>query len=81
MRGLKDMSSLFNLCKQVIETKGILHKATIETLRNYLKVTPEEELLKAIFDFWRPDLMRALWEAGLSQTLQLAVIKRLEELK
>lgn len=75
------LSSLIDLCIRATETKGILHKATIETLRNYIRQTPEEELLRVIFSMNKPIHLRALWEAGVSQTLQLAIIKRLEELK
>jgi len=80
MRGLKDMSSLIDICITVTESKGILHKAAIETLRNYIKATPEDELLRVISSMNKPQHLRAIWEAGVSQTLQLAMIKRLEEI-
>jgi len=75
------MSSLIDLCDNVVKQKGILHKASIETLRNYIRQTPEEELLRVIFSMNKPQHLRAIWESGVSRTLQLAMIKRLEEIK
>ena len=80
MRGLKDMSSLRELSKRAIETKSILHKAAIQTLRDYIKQTPEIDLMREIYKIEDKNQLRAIWEAGVSQTLQLAIINQLEKL-
>jgi len=74
------MSSLIDICDSVAKSKGILHKAAIRTLRDYIKATPEEELTRVIISMNKPEHLRALWEAGLSIGLQHAVINRLETL-
>ena len=75
------MSSLIDICDSVTKSKGILHKASIRTLRDYIKATPEDELTRVIISMNKPEHLRALWEAGLPIGLQHAVINRLEELK
>ena len=52
----------------------------LRALRSYLKTTPEEMILREIKDITWPRALRALWEAGLAQPLQDAVLKRLSEL-
>ena len=75
------MSLLIDLTLAVAESVGLEHKMHIQTLRNYLKTTPEREILGAIRNISRQDMLRALWEAGLNTTLQQAVMRRLDELR
>ena len=75
------MSMLIDLTIAVAESVGLEHKMHIQTLRNYLKITPEREILGAIRNISRQDMLRALWEAGLNPEQQKAVLRRLDELR
>ena len=72
--------SLKQLAESVSESRGLVHQMNLRALRSYLKTTPEEMILREIKDITWPRALRALWEAGLSQLLQDAVLKRLSEL-
>jgi hypothetical protein len=74
------MSILVDLTYMVATTTGLEHKIHLQTLRNYIKATPTREILGAIRNISRQDMLRALWEAGLNMELQQAVMRRLEEL-
>ena len=63
-------------CKRVTESRGLEHKATLGTIRNYIKFTPTKELLEAINLIDKLEYLKALWEAGLTTELQTAVTNR-----
>ena len=67
--------------QQVYEKKGLQHTMMLFNLREYIKQTPDEELIKQIKETYRPEQLKAMWEAGLNLTLQQAVLARLEELE
>ena len=69
--------SLRRTAIRVVETYGLLHKANLRALRLYIKEHTEDELVKEIKDIREAPLLRALWEAGLSQRLQDAVMEQL----
>lgn len=71
---------LYRLAKSVSESFGLLHQSNLRVLRNYIKVTPEEELVKEMVEIKEVALLRTLWEAGLSSGLQDVVLEKLEEL-
>jgi len=74
------MSMLVDYARRVAETKGIQHKTYLSMLRSYIKATPEKYLIPVIKQISNPNVLRALWEAGLNSTLQEAVAERLSEL-
>lgn len=71
---------LERMARSVSETYGMLHQMNLRALRNYIKTTPEEELIKQVANVREAILLRSLWEAGLSSGLQEAVLERLEKL-
>lgn len=72
---------LERLAKSVSETYGLLHQMRLSFLRDYIKTTPEEELIKQITEIKEVALLRTLWEAGLTSGLQQAVLERLDKIK
>lgn len=73
--------SLRNLAIRVVETRGLLHSLNLRALRSYIKKGKEEELVKEITGMETAPQLRALWEAGLSNNLQGAVLKQLEKFR
>ena len=73
--------SLKKYTESVVESRGLIHQTTLRALRLYVKTTPEQTLLREIKDITWPKALRALWEAGLSQPLQDAVLNQLEKLE
>ena len=71
---------LERLAREVTESYGLLHQAYLRALRNYIKTTSEEELVKQVIEIKEVALLRTLWEAGLSSRLQEVVLERLEKL-
>jgi len=69
--------SLRRAAIRVVETYGLVHQVNLRALRSYIKTHTEEELLGEIRDIKESPLLRALWEAGLSQRLQDEVLKQL----
>lgn len=74
------LNRLAYYANQVATTKGMRHKTMLIALRNYIKMMPEEDLLRDIKETHRQEQLRAMWEAGLNLTLQDAVLVRLDEL-
>lgn len=73
--------SLKREAKRVSETRGLLHQVSLRWLRVYLKTHTDEELVKEIQGIEEARSLRALWEAGLRQPLQTAVLAQLEKIK
>lgn len=71
---------LERLAKSVSESYGLLHQSNLRVLRDYIKTTLEDELVKQVEELKEAVLLRTLWEAGLSSGLQDAVLKRLEKI-
>ena len=65
---------------QVNETKGLERQANLANLRNYIKTTPERQLIENIDMMGKPIFLRILWEAGLHKDLQTAVLRKQTEL-
>jgi len=74
------MPKLGEYAESVYYAVGLTHMRQLNALRQYLKVTPESQLIKEIKAIRNPDYLRSLWEAGLRQPLQEAVMAKLEEL-
>ena len=75
------MSMLEAYARRVLETKGLEHQIALSILRDYMKVTPIEELIAQIDTIYDTDVLKALWEAGLRKPLMDAVIRRIEILQ
>ena len=70
------MSSLYDRAKAVAESRGLLHQRYLEVLRLHIKTSAEQDLIEEIKRMNNIDVLRALWEAGLSARLQQAVLDR-----
>jgi len=71
---------LERLARKAREATGLEHKIQIDVLRHYLKTTSQDELIREVEKITDAELLRTLWEAGLSRILQEAVLEQLREL-
>jgi hypothetical protein len=71
------MSALELYAKQIINTKGTQHLAMLESLRSYIRLTSEDELIRYINMITDPEILRTLIEAGMRGTTHKATISRL----
>lgn len=78
---MEALNRLAYYANYVATTTGFRHQSALTALRNYIKITPERELLMGIKETHRSEQLRAMWEAGLNSTLQQAVLAREEELQ
>ena len=74
------MSALELYAKEAMKTKGIFHMNAIRALRDYIRHTSDEELLKAIDKINDTEILRTMIEAGLHEPILTAVTKRAEEI-
>ena len=70
------MSALETYAKQALATKGTEHMHAISSLRRYIAITPEEELIKYINMLTDRDILRTLIEAGMRGDAWKAVVTR-----
>ena len=75
------MSYLEEYTWRTLNTRGLLHQRNLEILRNYIKTTPEDDLIYAINRINRIEQLKTMWEAGLKIRIQQAVLRRVEEIK
>jgi len=75
------VNQLSYYAQRVAETRGMVHQTMLLALRNYIKTTPESLLIADINEIYKFNELKALWEAGLSYTLQDTALKRYDELK
>ena len=73
--------SLKAMTESVVESRGLHHQLVLKALRDYIKTTPEETLIKEIKALTWAKALRALWEAGLRTSLQVAVLEQLDKIK
>jgi len=74
------LNRLAYYANRVVITQGLQHQSALLNLRNYIKMTPEKDLLRDVKETHRSEQLRAMWEAGLNAALQQAVLAREEEL-
>ena len=72
---------LKQLARSVSESRGMIHQLNLRGLRNYIKWTEEAELVEQAMEIDEAELLRALWEAGLSSGLQEVVLEKLKKSK
>jgi len=74
------MSFLEEYTWRTFQSKGLMHQRNLEILRNYLKTTPEDDVIYAIDRINRIEQLKTLWEAGLNKPIQEATLRRYTEL-
>jgi len=74
------MSALETYLKGIVESRGLLHAQAVRSARDYINLTPTNELKKAILQIKDTALLKALWECGLNTDLQRIVLKQLDKL-
>ena len=74
------MSALETYLKSAKESKGWAHVGAIRNARQYMRLTPIDDLRTAIRRITDPDLLRLLWECGLNTELQHIVLKQQEKI-
>lgn len=68
---------LQKLAQKVIDSFGLGHQTNLGVLRHYIKNTPEKQLIEEIKAIGDAKILRTLWEAGLSATLQEEVLNKM----
>lgn len=69
-------NKLYEMAKAVADSRGLLHQRHLEALRLHIKTSAEDDLIEEIKRMNNIDVLRALWEAGLSARLQTVVLDR-----
>jgi len=75
------MSALETYTKQVRQMKGTEHMHALDSLRRYMNLTPEEELIQQINMWTDQDMLRTLIEAGVRGDVWRALVRRTEVLR
>lgn len=75
------MSALETYLKAVIGKRGLEHAAAVQNLRTYIRVNDEDEIASFIVRINDINLLKYLWEVGLTSRLQRAVHARYNTLK
>lgn len=75
------MSALETYAKQALATKGTEHMHAIDSLRRYINLTPEKDLILYINTLTDQDILRTLIEAGMPKDSWKAVVRRTETLR
>lgn len=65
---------------RTLQSKGLMHVRNLSILRHYIRTSAEKDIIFAINRITKIEQLKTLWEAGLSKTLQEAVLRRYEEL-
>lgn len=74
------MSALETYAKQALATRGTEHMHAIDSLRRYMNLTPEEDLIKYINMLTDRDILRTLLEAGMRGDTWKAVVSRIGQI-
>ncbi|MBU1067747.1 hypothetical protein KKE60_08165 [Patescibacteria group bacterium] len=74
------MSALETYAKQALAMKGTDHMHAIQSLRRYMNITPEEELIKYINMMTDKEILRTLLEAGMRGDTWKTVVSRIGQL-
>jgi hypothetical protein len=75
------MSALEYILEQCSALRGIEHINAIRTLRSYIRLTPEDEVVLAINRITNIMLLKHIIEAGVNARLQKATLTRYDLLK
>lgn len=74
------MSMVGFYLKRIKESRGLERMQVLATLRNYVKETPQPELIEAINNITNIQSLRIMIEVGLKPPLMEAVLRRSTEL-
>ncbi len=75
------MSALDTYLKAVIGKRGLEHTIAVQNLRQYIRISDEDEIADRIVRINDINLLKYLWEVGLTSRLQRAVQARYNTLK
>lgn len=75
------MSALEIYLKAVVGKRGLEHAIAIQNLRQYIRVSDEETIAEFIVRINDINLLKYLWEVGLTSRLQRAAMARYNTLK
>jgi hypothetical protein len=75
------MSALELYAKEALRTRGVQHMAALDSLRRYINLTPEDELIRYVNTITDPDILRTLIEAGLRGDVWKALVRRADMLR
>jgi hypothetical protein len=75
------MSALETYAKTALETKGTEHMHAIDSLRRYIRLTSEEDLIKYVNMITDQNILRTLIEAGLKGNVWTATVRRSDLLR
>jgi len=75
------MSALELYAKEALRTRGVQHMHALDSLRRYINLTPEDELIRTINTLTDPDILRTLIEAGLRGDVWKALVRRADMLR
>lgn len=75
------MSALEIYLKAVVGKQGLEHVNAVRNLRQYIRVSDEDEIASFIVRINDINLLKYLWEVGLTDRLQRAVMARYNTLK
>lgn len=70
-----------SLLAEAREAKGFAYQAILHEIRKWIKRTPIGDIIKLIRTLDNEIDLRTLWAAGLPYDAQIAVIKRLREIR
>jgi len=75
------MSALELYAKQARQTKGTQHLAALESLRAYMRLTSQEDIIRHVNMITDPDILRTLIEAGMRGETLKATVRRADMLR
>ena len=73
------MTRLKMYCRQVVESKGMLHVVTLDCLRGYLKETDPKRLVDEMKLLDKYEYLRAMQEAGVPKSIWNKYTEKLKE--
>lgn len=74
------MPALEIYTKAVVDSKGMDHLKAIQTLREYMHITPEVDIVIEILHLNTPEQLRAMIEAGCNPAELYAAVTRYDDL-
>ena len=75
------MSALETYAKQALTTRGTEHMHAIDSLRRYIRLTPDEDLTNYINMIIDQDILRTLIEVGMRNPLWRVTVSRMNLLR
>jgi len=73
------MTRLETYCRNVVESKGMRHILALKALREYLKETATNRLIKEMKEIDKHEYLRAMQEAGVPKSIWPEYVEKLKE--